>query len=221
MQISERSRPTDVSSRRAPAHRDRTVKRVARAARVALSAGRGVSPELIADVCAQIGLHPHAFRTLLPTDDDLLDEVNEILVSECADRLKAGIARFRPVGSGDAVFVQAAEALAASWPLDCAGLTIRAERRFRALRDGRHGNAAVAGDRRFAAELAGVFEDLMVVLGRKFAWPPPLAVRVIIDTYERSFEAWVLDGNPESQFEESPFVQRTLPTLLREMSVPT
>ena len=97
MQISEKSRPTGASSRRAPAHRDRMVKRVVYAARAALSVGRGVSPELIADICAQIGLHPHAFRTLFPTDDALLDEVNEVLVSECADRLKAGIARFRPV----------------------------------------------------------------------------------------------------------------------------
>ena len=47
-----------------------------------------------------------------------------------------------------------------------------------------------------------------------------LAVRVIVDTYERSFESWLLMGNREEDFDASPYATRTLPVLLRETSAP-
>lgn len=68
--------------------------------------------------------------------------------------------------------------------------------------------------------LVPVFEDLMMKLDRRFAWPAVLAVRVIVDTYERSFENWLLTGNREEDFDASPYATRTLPVLMRGTSVP-
>jgi len=78
----------------------------------------------------------------------------------------------------------------------------------------------VLAERRFLAALADVITQMMTKLGREFAWPPALAVRVILDTYERSFEAWLMGGYPESQFSSSSYVQRTLPSLLEQLSAP-
>ena len=60
----------------------------------------------------------------------------------------------------------------------------------------------------------------MAKLDRAFVWPPRLAVRVILDTFERSFEAWLLSGNPEAGFPSSLYVRRTLPTILEELTRP-
>ncbi|MBC7763057.1 MAG: hypothetical protein H7201_14945 [Candidatus Saccharibacteria bacterium] len=113
-----------------------TRRRITVAARVSLATGGGANERLVSDVCEQIGLHPHAFRSLFPTDDVLLDAVNDLLVEECAQRLRGGVSAFTPKGDG-----------------------------------------------------------------------------VILDAWEQSFEAWLLDGYTESNFSESPYIARTLPAL--------
>jgi hypothetical protein len=82
------------------------------------------------------------------------------------------------------------------------------------------GVAAAAAVRSFVERLVPVFEDLIGKLDRRFTWSPMLAVRVIVDTYERSFESWLLMGNREEDFDASPYAMRTLPVLLRGTSEP-
>ncbi len=204
---------------RAELLRATTKRRITAAARVALSSGGMVTEHLIADVCEQVGVHHQAFRVFFPIDDELLDAVNDLLVDECADRLRGGVARFSPT-NGASSFVEASIALAKSWPLDRGGMIIRANRRLRALQGGDSGGRVVLAERRFVGALADVLTEMMTTLERRFSWQPALAVRVILDTFERSFEAWILSGRGESEFPTSPYVQRTLPTLLEELSVP-
>ena len=45
-------------------------------------------------------------------------------------------------------------------------------------------------------------------------------VRVVILTYERSFESWILSGGNEKSFPESSYVRHTLPALLLGVSRP-
>lgn len=97
-------------------------------------------------------------------------------------------------------------------------MIIRAERRSRALRTGEGDRTVTAAERRFVSALTGVFDELLPKLDRTFSWNPTLAVRVILDTWERSFEAWLLDGHTESNFSESPYIARTLPALLEQVS---
>jgi AcrR family transcriptional regulator len=200
-----------------------TIERLTRAARVALGSGRALDERLIADICEQNGVHPTAFRRFFPTDDALLDAVNEQLVHDCVARLRSAVDAFEAMAdpAGDPVEI-AARMLADSWPLDRGGLILRAQRRLRALTA--HGvgggDAAAAAERSFVERLVPVFEDLMRKLDRTFAWPPMLAVRVVVDTYERSFESWLLMGNRENDFDASPYATRTLPVLLRETSAP-
>ncbi|MDJ0335980.1 hypothetical protein QMG83_12160 [Salinibacterium sp. G-O1] len=201
-------------------HRSSTRRRITVAARVALATGGGVNQRLVSDVCEQVGLHPHAFRSLFPTDDVLLDAVNELLVEECAERLRGGVSAFAPTG-GDSGCAEAALALARSWPLDRSAMIIRADRRFRALHRGEGDRTVTAAERRFVEVLTSVFDLLLLKLDRTFSWNPTLAVRVILDTWERSFEAWLLDGHTESTFSQSPYIARTLPALLEQVSEPT
>lgn len=205
---------------KAETHRQNVKRVLVAAARSLLTNGGGVTDTLITDVCEQAGIHPHAFRTLFPTDDSFLDAVNDHLVEECAARIRHGVDQFVASDASDRPFAQAAVALAESWPLDRGGMLIRADRRLQALRNNRNGGAAAAAERKFVAELVPVFSDLVAHLGRAFSWPSMLAVRVIVDTYEGSFETWLLDGNDETSFAESPYVSRTLPTLLKEMTAP-
>jgi AcrR family transcriptional regulator len=191
--------------------------RVAHATRISLSAGHALDGRLIADISASVGVPPRSLRVLFPTDDALLDAVNDMLVDQCVDRLRAGVDRFTPE-STESKFLDASRALAKSWPLDRGGIIIRADRRLNALKSSGGGEAAVAAERRFLGLLIDVLTDLMNKLGRTFSWPPALAVRVILDTYERSFEAWILGGNSEAEFHLSPYVERTLSTLLAELS---
>lgn len=192
-------------------------RRVAVAARISLSAGHALDGRLITDISANVGVPARALRVLFPTDDALLDAVNDMLVDQCVDRLRGGVDRFAPE-SAESKFRDASRALAQSWPLDRGGIMIRADRRLNALKSRGGGEEAVAAERRFLGLLIGVFTDLMSKLGRTFSWPPALAVRVILDTYERSFEAWILCGNSEAEFHRSPYVERTLSTLLAELS---
>lgn len=205
--------------------RARAEERLISAARIALGSGRGVSPELIADICEQGGVSPTAFRSFFPDDDALLDAVGARLVDECATRLRSAVDGFEPgAAGGDQAEGDPLDAagllLARAWPLDRGGLLIRAERRLRALTDARSGDAAAAVEREFVDRLVPILADLMTAVGRRFTWPPKLAVRVIIDTYERSFETWLLTGHDEEDFGDSPYAQRTLPSLLRETSAP-
>lgn len=192
-------------------------RRIIAAARVSLSAGGGLDENLIRDVCDGVGVHPYAFRQFFPTDDALLDAVHSQLVDECAQRLRAGVDRFAP-GDPGMRYVDAARLLAESWPLDKGGMIIRGERRVRALAGKADGQRVARSERRFLGELVAVLTDLTAKMGRSFTMAPELAVRLILDTYERSFEAWILDGNPELAFEDSPYIRRTLPTLLEELT---
>lgn len=191
--------------------------RVALATRISLSAGHALDGRLITDISASMGVRPNALRVLFPTDDALLDAVNDMLVDQCVNRLRVGVDRFIPE-SAESKFRDASRALAESWPLDRGGIIIRADRRLNALKSRGSGEAAVAAERRFLGLLIGVLTDLMNKLGRRFTWPPALAVRVILDTYERSFEAWIMGGNSEADFHLSPYIERTLSTLLAELS---
>ncbi|WP_353815948.1 hypothetical protein [Agromyces sp. SYSU T00266] len=206
-----------------------TIDRLTRAARIALGSGRALDDRLIADICEQNGVHPTAFRRFFSTDDALLDSVNEQLVHDCVSRLRSAVDAFdaidiveseRDADSPDPVEV-AARMLADSWPLDRGGLIIRAQRRLRALTSqGGGGDAAAAAERSFVERLVPVFDDLIAKLDRRFTWSPTLAVRVVVDTYERSFESWLLMGNREEDFDASPYATRTLPVLLRGTSEP-
>lgn len=205
-------------------HRQVTRARLATAARVPLAEGGGVTASLIADLSRQVGVHPHSFRTLFPTDDDLFDAVNDELVAQCEARLRAGIARFALTEAArrcpQVALEEAAVAIAESWPIDRGGILIRAERRARVLRASTDGQAVVAAERRFVGALVEVMTDLMGHLGRRFTWSPTLAVRVILDTFERSFETWLLSGHEEADFSTSPYARRTLPTLFGQLSEP-
>lgn len=208
-------------SRRTRALRDVLRGRLVTGARAhAAAAGTGITPRLVDDVCRQLGVTRPMFRSLFPTDGDFLDRINETLVDECASRLAAGVAAFDPpLDVGDPL-VAAATALAEARPLTRSGMLIRAGRRLRALEFPEERRQLAEAERRYAAALLDVFDELMTRLRRTFTWPPLLAVRVILDTYERSFEMWIIEGNTEDDFASSPYARRTLPRLLREMSAP-
>jgi AcrR family transcriptional regulator len=204
--------------------RQAVMTRLATAARVPLAESGGVTPQLIDDVCRQVGVHPHSFRALFPDDDAFLDAVTDQLVEDCAARLRGGVAAFAPSGTtaaeGSDAFLEAAVALADSWPLDRDGMLIRADRRARALRRSDDGRAVLKAEKLFLDALVDVLSELMAALGRRFSHSPVRSVRVILDTYERSFETWLLNGADAADFHSSPYVQRTLPTLLADMSEP-
>jgi AcrR family transcriptional regulator len=205
--------------------RQAVMARLATAARVPLAESGGVTPQLIDDICRQVGVHPHSFRALFPDDDAFLDAVTDGLVEDCAARLRGGVAAFEPSAAamaqgGPAAFAEAAVALADSWPLDRDGMLIRADRRARALRRSDGGSAVLKAEKLFLDALVDVHADLMAKLGRRFASSPVRSVRVILDTYERAFETWLLTGADAADFHSSPYVQRTLPALLEDISVP-
>ena len=200
-------------------HRGEVERRIVSAARISLSGGGALDQRLIADVCAAVGIHPHALRQIFPTDDELFEAVHASLVEECAARLRAGVDEFVP-DSEETQYTDAARALAEAWPIERGGMTMRADRRARALAERVDGAAFLASERRFVQALLGILDDLIAKLGRRFAPSDALAVRIILDTFERSFEAWILEGHPDSRFAESPYIRRTLPTLLEQLSAP-
>lgn len=181
------------------------------------TASGGVTRRLVADVCAQVGVNSHLFHQLFPSEGTFLDAINDLLVDECASRLREGVSQFHPSGDEDD-FRRASVALADSRPLTRSGVLIRESRRMVALETNADGELVAKAERRYVGALVDVFVDLMGRLGRTFAWPPILAVRVILDTYERSFEMWLICGHDEVDFGSSPYVQNTLPSLLRHVS---
>ncbi|MDJ0349601.1 hypothetical protein [Cryobacterium sp. PH29-G1] len=199
--------------------RDGARRRLTLAGRIALAGGGGVTPQLIADVCDQAGIHPRSFRTLYATDDAFLDAVQETLAVECAERLRSSFGAI--AGLEDVQMLQAAAvALARSRPIDRGAVIIRSERRLRALRSPNDANALLAAEHRQLDALSAVVAELIGQLNRDALWPTSLAARIIIETYERSFEAWVFGGGDERDFHTSSYVTRTLPTLLSRMTTP-
>lgn len=192
---------------------------VAKAARAALSFDGRLTAPTIEDACEQAGIHPHAYRVLFPTTEVLLDEITGILVTESADRMERMIEQFRPGGDHAEDLRRAAVCLARSSPLDRAGLMIRVERRIAAVRR-REGGAAVEGSEdALIAVLGDILDALLAKLDRRPSWPPHLLARVVLDTYERSFEGWLLGLNEESTFHESAYVREVLPLILRDATV--
>lgn len=193
--------------------------RIIALARSLLPISDGVSEDLVRELADQTGISVRALRTLFPTNADLLRAVNEQLIAECAQRLSHATDSVPP-GSSEMTLQEAARALAESWPMDWASLTIRARERANALA-GRTGvTEVIAAERAFVPALLDAFLTLMARLDRRFVWEPVLAVRVVILAYERSFEAWVMSGGDERTFPTSPFVQQTLPQILDGLSEP-
>jgi hypothetical protein len=191
---------------------------VARAARAALSFDGRLTAPTIEDACKQAGIHPHAYRVLFPTTEVLLDEIARLLVAESASRMERMIEQFVPAGDSDDL-TRAAICLARSSPLDRAGLMIRVERRLAAVRR-RDGGAAVEGSEdALIVVLADILNALLGKLGRRPSWPPHLLARVVLDTYERSFEGWLLGLNEESTFHESAYAREVLPLILRDATI--
>jgi hypothetical protein len=207
----------DAPSRR-EAHRLRVQQLLAGAARGALAFDGRLTDRVVTDICDQVGITRSSFRTFFATDDELLDAVTALLVAECVERQRLAVAEFRRSATRTAE--GAALALATTRPLDRTGLVIRADRRLRALTSPEPHLGVVKAEREFGVSLTGVLQDLLLALGREFSWPPALATRVIVDSYERSFAAWLLSGDDEADFPRSPFVARTLPRLLLETSRP-
>ncbi|QJU53425.1 hypothetical protein SCB71_09180 [Herbiconiux sp. KACC 21604] len=193
--------------------------RLAAAGRIALAAGGAVTPQLIADVCEQAGIHPESFRALFATDDEFLDAVQERLAEECAERLRAGLGGLAGLDDEE-LLGRAAVALAQARPIDRGAVIIRAERRLRALRSANAAESLLAAERRHLETLSAVVIELIDELDRDPSWPPALAARLILESYESSFEGWVFAGHDESDFDTSSYVTRTLPTLLARMTSP-
>ncbi|MCS5498166.1 hypothetical protein NY547_13020 [Cnuibacter physcomitrellae] len=193
--------------------------RLVNAARAELSASSAYSLLSYDELAAKVGMHPHAIRTMFPEEDDLLDAVNDLLVEECVTRLRHAIDQFEPEPTEDGrnAFLDASVCIARAQPIDRSSLIIRAQRRLLALRRYETAAAVVEGERRYALGLTDVLEELVRRLRRRFRHPSA-AIRLIIGSYERSYEAWLIGGGADDRFHESPFVQTTLPELLRDLT---
>jgi hypothetical protein len=189
---------------------------VVKAARAALSFDGRLTAPTIEDVCEQAGIHPHAYRALFPTTDVLLDEIAQLLVAESASRMERMIEQFIPGGDHPDDLVRAAICLARSSPLDRAGLMIRVERRIAAVRRRDGGDTVEGSEDALIAVLVDILRALLGKLGRRLSWPPHVLARVVLDTYERSFEGWLLGLNEKSTFPESDYVREVLPLILRD-----
>lgn len=191
--------------------------RIIRLARALLPITDRITDEFVHDLSNEVGIAPAAFRTLFPTNDDLLREVNQHLIQECMDRL-----RVLPDGvlDGTVDLATAARSLATAWPIDWAGVTIRAKERAAALTNPQLAQTVLSAERSYAPAILEVLVELLRRTGRRFSWPPLLAARVVLLTYERSFEAWLMSGANERAFPESPYVRETLPRLLDQITEP-
>jgi hypothetical protein len=193
---------------------------VAVAARIRVAEGATVDDRLLSELCVAVGLHPHVGRQLFPDADSLLDTITDEVVAECAARLDAAARGFRPSVGGEGVG-EVAVTIANAVPLDRTGISVRAARRLRALRRPDDGPGAAVAERRFVDASAGALAQLLARVGLRFEWPEMLAARVILQTYERSLESWLLAGGEASDFANSPYIRRALPKMLARMTVPT
>lgn len=189
--------------------------------RALLPTWAGTMAAFCEEVRRESGIGIPAFRTLFPADADLFLAIEQELVEECADRVRSVAESFRPAGDSlDADVAALAVALAEARPLDWSSLTIRLRERQLAAASGSRREEVVQSERAFVPSLTAAFEALLASIGRRFEWRPMLAVRVILLTYERSFESWVVSGQSESSFATSAYIQQTLPELLLGVSRP-
>lgn len=211
----------DERSSRVDASRRQSRARVITLARIMLPTWEGSLPALVAELRAETGLGDGAFRTLFPADRDLLHAVDHELLEECAQRVRSAAESFDPEQNpGVPPEVAMSVALADARPLDWNSLTIRLRERQLAASTGARSEEVMESERAFLPALLDAFELLLSRIGRRFEWQPALGVRVVILTYERSFESWVMSGGNEKSFSESSFVRHTLPALLLGVSRP-
>ena len=111
--------------------------------------------------------------------------------------------------------------LADARPLDWSSLNIRLRVRLLAASTGAHSEEVLASERAFLPTMLEAFELLLSRIHHRFTWSPALGVRVVILTYERSFESWIMSGRNEQSFAESSYIKHTLPELLLGMSAPS
>lgn len=189
--------------------------------RALLPTWTGSMAEFCEEVRSESGLSIASFRTLFPQDTDLFLAIEQHLLEECADRVRSVAEHFQVDGrSGEEAVAALAVALADAQPLDWSSLTIRLRERQLAAASGSRREEVVHSERAFLPSLIDAFEALLASVGRQFEWRPILAVRVILLTYERSFESWVVSGRRERAFSESAYIRQTLPELLLGVSRP-
>ncbi|MGN8026836.1 hypothetical protein [Microbacterium sp. 22242] len=211
----------DERSSRVSASRRQSRARVITLARIMLPTWDGSLPALIAELRRESGLSDGAFRTLFPGDRDLLHAVDHELLEECARRVRSAAESFDPDAHPDVPpEVAISAALARARPLDWSSLTIRLRERQLAAATGARSEDVMESERAFLPAMLEAFELLLSRIGRRFDWQPALGVRVVILTYERSFESWILSGGNEKSFPESSYVRHTLPQLLLGVSRP-
>ena len=208
-------------SPRVEATRSSNRSRIVTMARILLPTWNGSLSELRAQLQREAGFAEGPFRTLFPDDRDLLQAVDHALLEECAQRVRSAAEAFDPdAHSGEAPEVALSVALAQAYPLDWSSLTIRLRERLLAASTGARSEDVLEAERAFLPALLDAFELLLGRIGRRFAWQPTLAVRVLILTYERSFESWIMSGGNEQSFARSSYVQQTLSELLLGVSEP-
>lgn len=210
---------TAEASPRVEATRRANRARVITLARIMLPTWRGTLAALTAELRRESALGEGAFRTLFPTDRDLLHAVDVELLEECAQRVRAAAENFDPAEhEGEDLPLALSVALAEARPLDWSSLNIRLRERQLAASTGARSEDVIESERAFLPALLDAFELLFSRIGRRFEWQPALGVRVVILTYERSFESWIMSGGNEQSFADSPYVRQTLPALLLGVS---
>ncbi|UJP09058.1 hypothetical protein L2X99_11335 [Microbacterium sp. KUDC0406] len=208
-------------SRKQDAARRASRARVVTLARILLPTWDGSLAELTTELRTEAGLSDGAFRTLFPTDSALLHAVDLELIEECAQRVRSAAESFDArEHDGEDLVLALSIALAEARPLDWSSLTIRLRERQLAASTGARSEDVIESERAFLPALLDAFELLFSQIGREFEWQPALGVRVVILTYERSFESWIMSGGDEKSFAGSPFVRQTLPALLLGVSRP-
>lgn len=166
-----------------------------------------------------IDLPSRAVHGLFRDADDLLDELNEQLVEEAALRLGSVEAAVTTAAGADPEQSVRAlvDAVVRARPLERSGLIVRIERRRRALRQPGPRPSIRNAEGRFPAVLSGEIARLLAISGREPVTSVDVS-RVLLNCYERAFEAWLADGHDEADFAGSPFACETLPCLVLALS---
>jgi hypothetical protein len=186
--------------------------------RVHIDAGASIDERLFQDVAVHLGLRPHGWRSYFESSDHVLDLINDMLVEECASRLRAAARRCEPLADQSEGLRALSVAIAKAIPIDRSAIVVRLERRLRAFRRPDEGPSAATAERLFVREAADAMHDMVRMIGRDFTWPAVLAVRAVFATYERALEAWILNGGSGMTFVDSPFIMQTLPSMLDQMT---